>query len=117
MSWGAVGSIAIAAVGSYAQSRSDRRSQRDQAGLDRLSLMTGGDEDRRTVAFEAALQNHYQQQSNDRARKSLANFARFSTAPQGGEPYYEPEQTQMPNFADFANPENKPQPQPKPRKP
>ena len=102
--------LAVAAVGAYAQSRQDRSNSRDEAVQDRLALMTRGDEDRRTSAFEAALQDYYGQQGNDRARKSLANFARFSTAPQSDTPYYTPEApTKLPSYTDYANPENRPQ--------
>lgn len=93
--------IAVAALGAFAQSRDNRRQQRDQAGMTREQIQQQAEEGRRSTAFEGALADYYQQQGNERARRSLANFSRFSTAPQGGDPYYSPVVPTMPKPEDF----------------
>lgn len=96
--------VAIAAFGSYAQSRENDRGRRAEARDTERAQRTGGDEDRRTVAFTRALDDYYKQAGNARARKSLANFSRFSRYQPGPNeaPLYRPEDPMMPTFDQYA---------------
>jgi hypothetical protein len=99
--------IAVAAVGALASARQASSDRRSQAGMTREQIAQQAEEGRRSSAFEAALADHYQQQGNERARRSLANFSRWSTVPQQDEPYYSPTAPVLPKPEDFAAPPRK----------
>ena len=89
--------IAVAAVGAVASYQSSRKASQAQAGATRKQIREQGEESRRSAAFEGALADYYQQQGNDRARKSLGNFAKWSTVAPPTTPYYQPTPPAMPD--------------------
>lgn len=92
MAWVA---IIGAAVSAYSQNRAQKSSQRAATQGDLKSLGAAGNEDRRTLAYEAAINDYYGQLGNERARKSLGNFAAWSNPNlRGGDYHQEPPPTE-----------------------
>jgi hypothetical protein len=98
--------IAVAAIGSYAASRdADRRAEEDREG-NLENIGASGSEARRTAAYQMQLADYYDQQSKGRARKSLANFGKWSNKTAKGD-WYSPEPVVMPDAPEtinYANP-------------
>lgn len=88
--------IAIAAIGAIASARQQREQGRQQQGMTREQIREQGAEDRRSSAFDAALADYYSQAGKERARKSLGNFASYSTVAPPAQLYYSPTVPTMP---------------------
>jgi hypothetical protein len=71
-------SIAISAIGSYADSKEkSSQSKKDSK------------EARKTIGYQAELLDYYDQLNKDRNRKSLANFSKWASPTSRGD-YYSP---------------------------
>lgn len=96
--------IAVAAIGALASARQSRDAARQQQGMTVEQIREQGAEQRRSAAYDAALADYYQQQGADRARKSLANFSRWSSLGPQQNPFYTPTAPTMPDANAFNAP-------------
>lgn len=94
--------IAVAAIGALASARAARQQGRQSQAETMEGIREQGAESRRTAAYEAALADYYQQAGKERARKSLGNFARWSSVDNPtDQPYYTPTAPTMPDLAQY----------------
>ena len=96
-------SIAVAAIGSYADSR-DKDKDRDASQRDSLQTIgAGGFEGRRTTAYEMELADYYSQLGKERKRKALSSFSKYANP--GIEYDYQPQilnKPENPGLIDYA---------------